>query len=498
MATTVRTAFVRNAPNTRLPLTSIAQFLSHINQERLSALNLIEAYHQHVQHAQAESNAYTSDLTVNIDAPQVQAMLDGLSQPRLMAVPFAVKDNFCVQENITSCASLMLQDFVPAYTATVVQRLLNAGALLVGKTNMDEFAMGSGSIDSWRGAVTNPWDTTRIAGGSSGGSAAAVASRSAIFALGSDTGGSVRNPASYCGLVGYKPSYGHVSRHGLIPLVNSTDVPAIFTHVVEDARTVYDVIAGPDAKDSTCLTTPPPPQRDSKLNKVKVGIPQELNVPEYQPYLGFWRSVAERLEEHGAEVVPVSLPHSEYANACYTVLCACDVASNMARYDGVEFGHRSTASDVSTNAMYAATRHEGFNEVVRGRILAGNFFLLKRSQQEYFLYAAKVRRLIVQDFTKVFDKEVDVLCMPVTFGVAPTLEEFKKLDNRTQQELQDLFTVAASLAGLPAISVPIAMEGHLPVGIQLVAPNRQDNFLLDVAQHVESLYKFHEKFSLGL
>lgn len=164
MATTVRTAFVRNAPNTRLPLTSIAQFLSHINQERLSALSLIEAYHQHVQHARATSNAYTSDLTVNIDAPQVQAMLDGLSQPRLMAVPFAVKDNFCVQENITSCASLMLQDFVPAYTATVVQRLLNAGALLVGKTNMDEFAMGSGSIDSCRGAVTNPWDTTRIAG----------------------------------------------------------------------------------------------------------------------------------------------------------------------------------------------------------------------------------------------------------------------------------------------------------------------------------------------
>ncbi|OQV22248.1 Glutamyl-tRNA(Gln) amidotransferase subunit A, mitochondrial [Hypsibius exemplaris] len=371
----------------------------------------------------------------------------------------------------------MLENFYPAYTATVVQRLLDAGGRFVGKTNMDEFAMGSGSVDSIFGPVKNPWDSRCIAGGSSGGSAVAVATRAVDFALGSDTGGSVRNPASYCGVVGFKPSYGTVSRHGLISLLNSTDVPAIFSRTVSDTRTVFNVISGWDAKDSTTFKEPfPAPKKQLKqyspdMPKLRIGIPREFLLPElFDHNLMPYKDTAKRLELLGADVRPISLPHSEYANACYAVLCACDVASNMARYDGIEFGHRSQA-------------------VVRGRILAGNYFLLKRNYSAYFEQAAKVRRLIADDFQRVFESgQADVILAPVTLGEAPELDAFCGLDNRTQQELQDWFTVGASLAGLPAISLPIGLsvKRQLPVGMQLIAPFREDLFLLDVAERLET------------
>ncbi|XP_055333723.1 glutamyl-tRNA(Gln) amidotransferase subunit A, mitochondrial-like [Paramacrobiotus metropolitanus] len=469
-----------------LPAASIAHLRNALHSGSKTPEEILSV-HQTAWEKSAALNAFVTSLFQHGSASASQSQ----QQQPLQGIPFAVKDNFCIKGIPTTCASKMLQPFVPAYDATVVKRLRDAGAVLVGKTNMDEFAMGSGSVDSVVGPVKNPWNPLHIAGGSSGGSAVAVASGAAHFALGSDTGGSVRNPAGHCGIVGFKPSYGSVSRHGLIPLLNSTDVPSIFARLVEDVRTVFRVIAGCDIKDSTTFRKTLPEEK-ADVKRLRIGVAKEYNVPELSDDMReCWMRVADALEEQGADVRSVSLPHSEYANACYTVLNTCDVASNMARYDGIEFGYRSNTDRSSTNALYAATRHEAFNEVVRGRILAGNFFLLKRNFQNYFVRAAQVRRLIAEDFQKAFDS-VDVILTPVTLTDAPSFPDFTAIDNRTQQEVQDLFTVGASLAGLPAVSVPVSWSARgLPMGMQLIAPFWRDYFLLDVAEILQHLVNFY-------
>ncbi|KAG9331060.1 hypothetical protein JZ751_020411 [Albula glossodonta] len=320
----------------------------------------------------------------------------GAPRGPLDGIPFAMKDNFCTENIETTCASKMLKGYRPPFNATVVQKLLDQGAILLGKTNMDEFAMGSGSTDGAFGPVRNPWSYSTsyrdqcgqeadsdwaISGGSSGGSAVAVASLSSFLALGSDTGGSTRNPAAHCGLVGLKPTYGLLSRHGLIPLVNSLDVPGIMTRSAQEAATVLGVLQGQDVKDSTTVCHPVD-QSDLPDNiditKLHIGIPKEYHAPGLMPEtVALWGRVTDLLERAGARVELVSLPHTQYSIVCYRVLCAAEVASNMARFDGLEYGHRSGIAS-STEALYASTRHEGFNDVVRGRILSGNYFLLKR------------------------------------------------------------------------------------------------------------------------
>ncbi|GAB5571765.1 glutamyl-tRNA(Gln) amidotransferase subunit A [Prionailurus iriomotensis] len=367
----------------------------------------------------------------------------GHSLGALDGIPVAVKDNFSTSGIETTCASNMLKGYVPPYNATVVQRLLDQGAVLMGKTNLDEFAMGSGSTDA-------PW------------------------ALGSDTGGSTRNPAAHCGIVGFKPSYGLVSRHGLIPLVNSMDVPGILTRCVDDAATVLGVLAGHDPKDSTTIQDP-----------------VEYLVPELSSEVrSFWSKAANLFESEGAKVIEVSLPHTSYSIVCYHVLCTSEVASNMARFDGLEYGHRCDI-DVSTEAMYAATRREGFNDVVRGRILAGNFFLLKENYANYFIKAQKVRRLIANDFVNVFNSGVDVLLTPTTLSEAVPYLEFIKEDNRTRSAQDDIFTQAVNMAGLPAVSVPVALSNQgLPVGLQFIGRAFCDQQLLTVAKWFEKQVQF--------
>ncbi|KAI1895038.1 hypothetical protein AGOR_G00102150 [Albula goreensis] len=433
----------------------------------------------------------------------------GTPRGPLDGIPFAMKDNFCTENIETTCASKMLKGYRPPFNATVVQKLLDQGAVLLGKTNMDEFAMGSGSTDGAFGPVRNPWSYSTsyrdqcgqeadsdwaISGGSSGGSAVAVASLSSFLALGSDTGGSTRNPAAHCGLVGLKPTYGLLSRHGLIPLVNSLDVPGIMTRSAQEAATVLGVLQGQDVKDSTTVCHPADQSDlpdDIDITKLHIGIPKEYHAPGLMPEtVALWGRVADLLERAGARVELVSLPHTQYSIVCYRVLCAAEVASNMARFDGLEYGHRSGIAS-STEALYASTRHEGFNDVVRGRILSGNYFLLKRNYQRYFVKAQQVRRLIADDFSQVFRSGVHILLTPTTLTDAPSHAHFIQENNQTRSLQEDVFTQPANLAGIPAVTVPTALSQRgLPISLQLIGAALQDRKLLTVAKWLEKQLAF--------
>uniref|UniRef100_A0A3P9KZI6 Glutamyl-tRNA(Gln) amidotransferase subunit A, mitochondrial n=1 Tax=Oryzias latipes TaxID=8090 RepID=A0A3P9KZI6_ORYLA len=450
-------------------------------------------------------NAYitvTDELSLTQAQESERRLQRGVPKGPLDGVPFAVKDNFCTKNVRTTCASRMLKDYLPPFNATVVQKLLDQGAVLMGKTNMDEFAMGAGSTDGAFGPVKNPWSYTEpyrtlagpeadwvIAGGSSGGSAAAVASLTSYLALGSDTGGSTRNPGALCGVVALKPTYGLLSRHGLIPLVNSMDVPGILTRSAGDASVVLSVLQGVDVRDST---TVPAPSSHAELpeefdvRNLCVGVPKEYHALGLSPDTrAQWSRVADLFEAAGARVEQVSLPHTQHSIVCYHVLCHAEVASNMARFDGVEYGHRSSM-DSSTEAMYATTRHEGFNDVVRGRVLSGNYFLLKQNYQHYFVKAQKVRRLICDDFRRVFASGVDVLLTPTTLTDAARYGDFTQEDNRTRSAQEDVFTQPANMSGLPAVSVPTALSSRgLPIGLQLIGKALDDHRLLAVAQWME-------------
>ena len=391
----------------------------------------------------------------------------------------------------------MLKDFIPTYNATVYQRLENAGAVLVGKTNLDEFGMGSGSIDSIFGATKNVWskylENPSIAGGSSGGSAVAVASGFCSAALGSDTGGSTRNPASYCGVVGFKPTYGLLSRHGLIPLVNSMDTPGILTRTVEDCVDIFNVIAGPDPLDSTtvkkkfnAISLP----KDISVKKLKIGIPKEYRCEGLSPeVLEIWTKVADILEENGAEIKEISMPYTSSSIFVYSILNQCEVSSNMSRYDGVEYGHRAD-DERSAEHLYGKSRAEGFNSVVKNRILTGNYFLLRKNYEKFFLKALKVRRLISEDFDKAFSS-VDLLLTPTTLSDAPLLRDFVKNNNRDQCMVQDFCTQPANMAGIPAISIPIKFSSkNLPLSLQLMGPNFSEEKLFSVAKFIENAIDF--------
>ncbi|RWS12549.1 glutamyl-tRNA(Gln) amidotransferase subunit A-like protein [Dinothrombium tinctorium] len=409
----------------------------------------------------------------------------GDSRSIVDGIPIAVKDNFCTKDLRTTCASKMLLNYFPPYNATVVHKLFDVSkAILVGKTNLDEFAMGSGSVDSVFGPVKNPWKSKllsseksdanensgdfHICGGSSGGSAVAVATGCCFAAIASDTGGSTRNPSARVGVVGFKPTYGIASRYGLIPLTHSMDVPGIITRYVEDVALVFKLFAGHDPLDSTTVTT----QFDQELKKVNIsdltiGIPKEYDCEGLSPEIkDMWKDVSNQLSNMGAKVINVSLPHTRYSISCYSVINACEVASNFACYDGIEFGHRAKNAESSTEELFASSRYEGFNDVVKGRILAGNYFLLRDNYEVYYNQALKVRRLIAEDFYRVFN-QVDFLITPVTLTEAPLYSEWIKKDNREQVAIQDYCTQPVNMAGVPAISIPCKLSRNgLPLSLQ--------------------------------
>ena len=435
------------------------------------------------------------------------------SSKALDGIPVAFKDNFCMRNIPTTCASRMLLNYKPPYTATMVEKVAQAGGIIVGKTNMDEFAMGSGSVDSCYGPVVNPWNFALnlqgqesildeesslsdwfISGGSSGGSAAAVAAGACLAAFGSDTGGSTRNPASYCGLVGLKATYGLLSRHGMIPLVNSMDVPGIVTKTVEDSAILLNAVAGHDVRDSTTVQEKYAPfeiDDTFDVSKVYVGIPREFHTPGLSPeVLKLWKATADALEQAGAKVAEVSMPHAKHCLNCYHVLCCCEVASNFSRYTGIEFGLRC-GSEESTEDLYAESRHHGFNDVVRGRILAGNFFLLRRNFDRFFLKAQRIRRLISNDFKAVFSSGIHFLLTPTTLTDAPSFSWFSQKDNRIRSAEQDIFTTAANMAGTPAVSLPLSnSQRGLPLSLQLMGPHFSESRLLSLAYWLEQQAHF--------
>ncbi|MDW8097186.1 MAG: Asp-tRNA(Asn)/Glu-tRNA(Gln) amidotransferase subunit GatA, partial [Aquificaceae bacterium] len=409
----------------------------------------------------------------------------------LAGVPVAVKDNINVLGFPTTCASKILQGYVSPYDATVIERLKRAGAIIVGKTNMDEFAMGSSTEYSAFFPTKNPWDLERVPGGSSGGSAVAVAVRSAPLSLGSDTGGSIRQPASFCGVIGLKPTYGRVSRYGLVAFASSLDQIGPFGRTTEDVALIMEVISGHDPRDSTSSKELVPKftqELGKDIRGLRVGYVKEFMEGLEEGVKTSFENFLKELQKEGCEVVEVSLPHVKYSIPCYYIIAPSEASSNLARYDGVRFGYRAKEyTDLFD--MYSKTRDEGFGPEVKRRILLGTFALSAGYYDAYYLKAMKVRRLIAQDFEKAFEK-VDLIATPTTPTTAFKFGE--KTSDPISMYLSDVFTVSVNLAGLPGISIPIGMWKGLPVGGQLIGKAFDEGTLLRVSYWWEKVYKHYE------
>jgi aspartyl-tRNA(Asn)/glutamyl-tRNA(Gln) amidotransferase subunit A len=406
----------------------------------------------------------------------------------LAGMVVALKDVLCVKQQRVTCASRILKDFVSLYDATVVERLEAADAILIGKTNLDEFAMGSSTENSAFGPVLNPVDEARVPGGSSGGSCVAVAGGMAHTALGTDTGGSIRQPAAFCGVVGLKPTYGRVSRYGLVALSSSFDQIGPFANCVADAALVLRVIAGRDARDSTSADVPVPDYTSALTGDVhgmRIGLPREAFGDGLHPEVRqAIQSTVGHLRDRGALVVDVELPHSRYTLSTYYILMTAEASSNLARYDGARYGSRATGAH-DLKEMYTKSRSEGFGPEVKRRIMLGTYVLSAGYYDAYYRKAQKVRRLIQQDFLNAF-AQVDCILMPTTPTTAFAVGE--KVDDPLQMYLSDIYTVSANLAGVPAISVPCAVDaGGLPIGVQFIGRQFDEETILRAAGAVENI-----------
>ncbi len=411
----------------------------------------------------------------------------------LLGLPVAQKDIFCTQGLRTSCGSKMLDSFVAPYDATVVERMNAAGAVMLGKTNMDEFAMGSSNETSHYGPVRNPWDPERVPGGSSGGSAAAVAARLVPAATGTDTGGSIRQPAAFCGVTGLKPTYGRVSRYGMIAFASSLDQGGPMAASAEDCALVLNAIAGFDPRDSTSLQRPDEDFTaglDRDLKGLRIGLPREYFGDGLHPEVR--RTVQDALavlRERGAEPVEISLPNSGLSVPAYYVVAPAECSSNLARYDGVRYGHRC-ADPRDLMDLYTRSRAEGFGAEVKRRIMIGTYVLSAGYYDAYYLKAQKVRRLIAEDFRRAFDK-VDVIAGPTSPELPFRLGE--KSADPISMYLSDIYTIAANLAGLPGLSMPAGTVGSLPVGLQLVGNYFDEARLLNVAHQFQQETGWHQR-----
>lgn len=411
----------------------------------------------------------------------------------LAGVPISVKDNICVENWETTCASKILKGFLPPYDATVIQKLKDAGAIIVGKCNMDEFAFGSSNESSSYGPVFNPWDLSRVPGGSSGGSTAAVAADLAFAALGSDTGGSIRQPASFCSIVGLKPTYGRVSRYGLIAFGSSLDQIGPLTKTVEDSAIMLGVLAGHDPKDSTSADLPVPDYTKSLVKNVKglkIGLPKEYFLKGLDPEVEKTvRDAAKLYQSLGAEIIEVSLPHTPYAVHVYYVVATAEASSNLGRFDGVEYGLRVDASNL--NDMYVETRNLGFGAEAKRRILLGTFVLSSGYYDAYYLRGLKVRTLLKRDFENAFQK-VDLILSPT--APTPPFKLGEKTSDPVSMYLSDIYTISANLAGIPAMSLPGGFSSSgLPIGIQLMAKPFAEETIFRAAYTFEQSTDFHKK-----
>lgn len=469
---------------------SVGELVSLIRKKELKPEEVLQSFYERFLQTEEKVKAYITPLFEQ--AFEEAKKLEIKQDMPLAGIPVAIKDNINVKDYPTTCASKILQGYISPYDATVVEKLKKAGAILVGKTNMDEFAMGSSTEYSAFFPTRNPWDLERVPGGSSGGSAVAVAVASAPLSLGSDTGGSIRQPASFCGVIGLKPTYGRVSRYGLVAFASSLDQIGPFGRRTEDIALIMEVISGHDPKDSTS-SKKPVPKFTEELGKdvkgLKVGVVKEFMQDGVEEGVRkTFENFLREMEKEGMHIEEVSLPHVKYAIPCYYIIAPSEASSNLARYDGVRFGYR-TREYKDLFEMYAKTRDEGFGPEVKRRILLGTFALSTGYYDAYYLKAMKVRRLIAQDFEKAFEK-VDIIATPTSPTVAFRFGE--KTSDPIAMYLSDMFTVSVNLAGLPGISIPIGMSEGLPVGGQLIGRAFDEATLLRVSYWWESVYRHYD------
>ncbi len=413
---------------------------------------------------------------------------------KLAGVPVAIKDVLCTKGTRTTCSSRMLEHFVPPYDAHVVERLVAEDAIPFGKTNMDEFAMGSSTENSAYKTSRNPWDTACVPGGSSGGSAACVAGCQSPVSLGTDTGGSIRQPAAFCGLVGMKPTYGRVSRYGLIAFASSLDQVGPFAHDVRDCALVLEAVAGHDARDSTSVAVPVPDYTrtlDQPVKGLRIGVPREFFGQGLDLEVeSAVRAALKEYETLGAKLIDVSLPHTPFALAAYYIVAPAEASSNLARYDGMHYGHR-TAVDGDLIATYAKSRAEGFGKEVQRRIILGTYVLSSGYKDAYYVKALKVRRLVKRDFDEAFEK-CDVIMGPTTPTAA--FQSGEKGDDPLALYLSDVYTVSCNLAGIPGLNIPCGLtNAGLPIGLQLLGAPFAEEQLLRVARMYESITDWHTR-----
>jgi aspartyl-tRNA(Asn)/glutamyl-tRNA(Gln) amidotransferase subunit A len=466
-----------------------------LERHEISAKDIYASVHRRIDAVEDRIRAYVTvthekalEMADNADKEMAAGHKKSLS-----GIPIAIKDNMCTKGILTTCASKILSNFIPPYESTVTSRLLENGYVLSGKTNMDEFAMGSSTENSGFHTTRNPWDIERIPGGSSGGSAAAVAADECIAALGSDTGGSIRQPASFCGVVGLKPTYGRVSRYGLVAFASSLDQIGPITKNVTDSAILLNVISGRDAQDSTSAPIEVPDFASvlgREIKGLRIGIPAEYFTEGIDPEVEqAVRNAIRQLESLGAIPVEISLPHSGYAVAAYYILATSEASSNLARYDGVKYGIRAEGKDLMD--MYMKSRAQGFGPEVKRRIMLGTYTLSSGYYDAYYRKAQQVRTLIKNDFENAF-KNVDLIVTPTSPTAA--FKTGEKTDDPLQMYLADIFTISVNLAGVPGISVPCGFtSGNLPIGLQLIGRHFDEATLLQAAYAYEQSTEWHKR-----
>ncbi len=473
--------------------TTLIEIREAIAARKVSAVELTRAYLDRIEKLDGDLHAYDDvyaeralERARQVDAGQITGSLAG--------VPIAIKDNLCTDWGTTKNSSRMLENFRAPYTATAVARLEAAGAIILGKTNMDEFAMGSSTENSAFGRTKNPWDPDRVPGGSSGGSAAAMAADLCAAAIGSDTGGSIRQPAALCNIVGLKPTYGRISRWGLVAFASSLDQIGPLTHTVADTAAMMYAMSGHDPLDSTSANVPVPnyvEHLEAPIDNLRIGIGKQYMSDANDPAVT--AAIQEAIEiyrSHGAQIVEVDLPHTEYGIPVYYIVAPAEASSNLARYDGVHYGYRSPSATTLAEVYYKS-RGEGFGDEVKRRIMLGTYALSSGYYDAYYLRALKVRRLIKNDFDRAFEQCDAILC-PTTPG--PAFRAGEKVDDPLQMYLNDIYTVNGNLAGIPAVSLPAGfaqVDGRkLPIGIQLYAPAFHESKLLRIARLYEAATEY--------
>ncbi len=466
----------------------------------ISSEELTRAYLDRIRDLDSTYNSYitvTEELAMNQARHADTLRAEGKATP-LTGIPLAQKDIFCTEGVKTSCGSKMLDNFIAPYESTVTQNFKDAGAVMLGKTNMDEFAMGSSNESSYYGVVRNPWNTEMIPGGSSGGAAACIAARLAAGATGTDTGGSIRQPASMCGITGIKPTYGRVSRWGMIAFASSLDQAGPMTRTAEDAAMMLNVMAGFDPKDSTCVNREVPDYTadlTKPLDGLRIGLPKEYFAAGLDSRVeAIIRDAVREYEKLGATVKEVSLPSSDLAVAAYYVIAPAEASSNLSRFDGVRFGYRCEDPQ-DLEDLYKRSRSEGFGGEVKRRILVGTYALSAGYYDAYYLKAQKIRRLIKDDFTRAF-QDVDVIMGPT--APAPAFPIGDKTDDPVAMYLSDIYTIATNLAGLPGMTIPAGFVDGLPVGLQLTGNYFDESRLLNIAHRFQMATDWHAQAPAGL